>query len=251
MTAPIEQPHVGLVIDTSGSMSAYEYALGPICWILTDALRQVDGRLATALFGNSASLLSDGTQRMRLVPGDPDGRRDRVRRRRDRARLRAAGDDQPAPPPLRLRAVRRRLVSDTQAGVQRIRWLADHDVPTIHLSIGIEPLGGGVRPHPRHHRPRPGARPDRRRHRRRADGRDPPAAHPDHHLTKETRMPHPDPATRNAALAPVAGAVRRHPGRAAHRRRRARARRARGPRARPQPAPPALAGEHPRRSPAC
>ena len=31
--------------------------------------------------------------------------------------------------------------SDTQAGVQRIRWLADHDVPTIHLSIGIEPLG--------------------------------------------------------------------------------------------------------------
>ena len=45
-------------------MSAYEYALGPICWILTDALRQVDGRLATALFGNGASLLSDGTQRM-------------------------------------------------------------------------------------------------------------------------------------------------------------------------------------------
>ena len=25
--------------------------------------------------------------------------------------------------------------------MQRIRWLADHDVPTIHLSIGIEPLG--------------------------------------------------------------------------------------------------------------
>jgi hypothetical protein len=31
--------------------------------------------------------------------------------------------------------------SDTQAGVARIRWLADHDVPTIHLALGIAPLG--------------------------------------------------------------------------------------------------------------
>jgi hypothetical protein len=30
--------------------------------------------------------------------------------------------------------------ADTQAGVQRIRWLAEHAVPTIHLSIGIAPL---------------------------------------------------------------------------------------------------------------
>ena len=30
--------------------------------------------------------------------------------------------------------------ADTQAGVQRIRWLAEHGVPTIHLSIGIAPL---------------------------------------------------------------------------------------------------------------
>ena len=30
--------------------------------------------------------------------------------------------------------------ADTQAGVERIRWLADHDVPTIHLAIGIAPL---------------------------------------------------------------------------------------------------------------
>ena len=30
--------------------------------------------------------------------------------------------------------------ADTQAGVARVRWLAEHDVPTIHLSIGIAPL---------------------------------------------------------------------------------------------------------------
>jgi hypothetical protein len=30
--------------------------------------------------------------------------------------------------------------ADTQAGVQKIRWLAAHAVPTIHLSIGIAPL---------------------------------------------------------------------------------------------------------------
>jgi hypothetical protein len=30
--------------------------------------------------------------------------------------------------------------ADTRAGVQTIRWLAEQGVPTIHLSIGIEPL---------------------------------------------------------------------------------------------------------------
>ena len=67
--APIEEPHVGLIIDTSGSMAGYEYALGPIAWILTDGLRQIGGRCATALFGNSAELLSDGARPLPLVPG--------------------------------------------------------------------------------------------------------------------------------------------------------------------------------------
>jgi hypothetical protein len=39
-------------------MAAYEYALGPIAWIITDGLRQIGGRCATALFGNSAELRS-------------------------------------------------------------------------------------------------------------------------------------------------------------------------------------------------
>ena len=69
ITAPIQEPHVGLVIDTSGSMGAYEYALGPICWILTDGLRQIGGRCATALFGNSVALLADGSRPLPLVPG--------------------------------------------------------------------------------------------------------------------------------------------------------------------------------------
>ena len=29
---------------------------------------------------------------------------------------------------------------DTPAGVERIRWLAGHGVPTIHLAIGCAPL---------------------------------------------------------------------------------------------------------------
>ena len=139
VTAPIQEPHVGLVIDTSGSMGAYEYALGPICWILTDGLRQIGGRCATALFGNSAALLADGTRPLPLVPGIKTG-----------GGTAFAGDAiELICEHLEMTNPRRpRFVyvlsdggwADTQAGVARIRWLAEHDVPTIHLSIGIAPL---------------------------------------------------------------------------------------------------------------
>ena len=139
VTAPIQEPHVGLIIDTSGSMAAYEYALGPIAWIITDGLRQVGGRCATALFGNSAELLADGNRPLALVPGIRTG-----------GGTAFAGDaielvsDQ-----LEMTNPRRpRFVyvlsdggwSDTRAGVERIRWLAELAVRTIHLSIGIAPL---------------------------------------------------------------------------------------------------------------
>ena len=139
VAAPIQEPHVGLIIDTSGSMAGYEYALGPIAWILTDGLRQIGGRCATALFGNSAALLADGTQPLPLVPGIRTG-----------GGTAFAGDaielvsDQ-----LEMTNPRRpRFVyvlsdggwSDTRAGVERIRELAELGVPTIHLSIGIAPL---------------------------------------------------------------------------------------------------------------
>ena len=137
--APIEAPHVGLVIDTSGSMGAYEYALGPIAWILTDALRQIGGRCASALFGNGAELLADGAAPLPLVPGIATG-----------GGTAFAGDAvELVCEPLQMTNPRRpRFLyvlsdggwADTQAGVQRIRWLAEHAVPTIHLSIGIAPL---------------------------------------------------------------------------------------------------------------
>src|SRR5207248_4485465 len=75
ISAPIQEPHVVLVIDTSGSMGAYEYALGPIAWILADGLRQIGGRCAIALFGNSAALLADGTRPLPLLPGIKTGGR--------------------------------------------------------------------------------------------------------------------------------------------------------------------------------
>jgi hypothetical protein len=139
VTAPIQEPHVGLVIDTSGSMGAYEYALGPICWILTDGLRQIGGRCATALFGNSVALLADGRQPLPLIPGIKTG-----------GGTAFAGDAiELLCEHLEMTNPRRpRFVyvlsdggwADTQAGVERIRWLAEHDVPTIHLAIGIAPL---------------------------------------------------------------------------------------------------------------
>ncbi|WP_028064665.1 vWA domain-containing protein [Solirubrobacter soli] len=139
ISAPIQEPHVALVIDTSGSMGAYEYALGPIAWILSDGLRQIGGRCAIALFGSGAGLLTDGGERLRLVPGIQTG-----------GGTVFAGDaivlacDQ-----LEMTNPRRPRFSyvlsdggwyDTPAGVERIRWLADHGVPTIHIAIGAAPL---------------------------------------------------------------------------------------------------------------
>ena len=139
VAAPIQEPHVGLIIDTSGSMAGYEYALGPIAWILTDGLRQIGGRCATALFGNSASLLADGIRPLVHVP-----------------RIRTGGGTAFAGDAIELvsgqlemtNPRRPRFVyvlsdggwADTRAGVERIRWLAELGVPTIHLSIGIAPL---------------------------------------------------------------------------------------------------------------
>jgi Mg-chelatase subunit ChlD len=138
--APIQEPHVGLVIDTSGSMGAYEYALGPICWILTDGLRQIGGRCATALFGNSAALLSDGSGPLALVPAIRTGggtafAGDAIELVSDQLEI-----TNPRRPRF-LYVLSDGGWADTRAGVERIRWLAEHDVPTIHLSIAIEPLG--------------------------------------------------------------------------------------------------------------
>ena len=139
VAAPIQEPHVGLIIDTSDSMGGYEYALGPIAWILTDGLRQIGGRCATALFGNGAALLADGTAPLALVPGIRTG-----------GGTAFAGDAiELVSDHLEMSNPRRpRFVyvlsdggwSDTRAGVERIWRLAELGVQTIHLSIGIAPL---------------------------------------------------------------------------------------------------------------
>ncbi|MDO8208969.1 vWA domain-containing protein [Conexibacter sp. CPCC 206217] len=137
--APIEEPHVALVVDTSGSMGIHEYALGPIAWILAEGLGKVGGRLAIGLFGNGSELLTNGAAPLAQVPGIRTGggtahggdavvmtadQLDMENRRRPRAVY---------------------VLSDggwwdTEEGVAKIRRLADLGVPTIHISIGIEPL---------------------------------------------------------------------------------------------------------------
>ena len=139
VTAPIQEPHVGLVIDTSGSMGAYEYALGPICWILTDGLRQIGGRCATALFGNGVTLLADGTQPLRLVPGIKTGGGTAFAGNAIELICERLEMTNPRRPRF-LYVLSDGAWCDTQAGAARIRWLAEHDVPTIHLAIAIAPL---------------------------------------------------------------------------------------------------------------
>ena len=139
VTAPLEEPHALLVVDTSGSMHAHEYALGPIVWIVTTAFRAIGGKAAAVLFGNAAELLTDGTWPLPMVPA-----------------IRVGGGTAFAGDAIAIGAEhldmdnRRRpravyVISDggwfdTEAGVQKIRWLAELGVATIHLSIGAEPL---------------------------------------------------------------------------------------------------------------
>jgi Mg-chelatase subunit ChlD len=137
--APIEAPHVALIIDTSGSMRAFESALGPIAWILHEGLRAVNGRLAIALFGDGAELLSDGATRLREVPGLSTGGGTAFAG--DALELACGRLDMTNPRRPRFAYV----LSDggwydTAAGVERIRELASHGVPMIHLAIGCAPL---------------------------------------------------------------------------------------------------------------
>jgi hypothetical protein len=91
-------------------------------------------QVATVLFGNAAALLSDGTEPMPKIPG-----------------MRVGGGTAFAGNAIAIGAAhvdienRRRpravwIVSDggwydSEAGVQKIRWLAELGAPTIHLSI--------------------------------------------------------------------------------------------------------------------
>ena len=127
------------MVDTSGSMASYEYALGPIAWVLSTGLREFGGRLAIALFGNGAELLSDGSEPLRLMPGIRTG-----------GGTAFGGDaiclcaehlefDNPRRPGS-CTCPSDGGWADTQAGVEKIHELRDLNVPVLHVSIGIEPL---------------------------------------------------------------------------------------------------------------
>lgn len=136
---PIQAPHVIFILDTSGSMAIYEYALGPVTWILDTAVRMVGGRMATGLFGNSASLLSDGSQPMGLVPAIRTG-----------GGTAFAGDAiEMCAEHLELENMNRPRLAyifsdggwfDTEAGVAKIEWLMNAGVPVIHIALLHEPL---------------------------------------------------------------------------------------------------------------
>jgi Mg-chelatase subunit ChlD len=136
---PIQAPHVIFILDTSGSMAVYEYALGPVTWILDTAVRMVGGRMATGLFGNSASLLSDGSQPMRLVPAIRTG-----------GGTAFAGDAiEMCAEHLEMENMNRPRLAyifsdggwfDTETGVAKIEWLMSVGVPVIHIALLHEPL---------------------------------------------------------------------------------------------------------------
>ena len=167
VAAPIQEPHVGLIIDTSGSMAGYEYALGPIAWILTDGLRQIGGRCATALFGNSADAARRRHPTARARPGIRTGGGTAFAG--DAIEL--VSDQLEMTNPRRPRFVY--VLSDggwsrhtrRRRADPRARRARRPDDPPQHRDRAAV---GRVRPHHRDHRPRAGARPHRRRHRRRA-----------------------------------------------------------------------------------
>lgn len=139
-TSRLLEPHFVLVVDTSGSMSGYEYALGPIAWILHEGVRAVGGRLSIALFGNGSGMLSDGRAPLKLVPGIKTG--GGTEYAGDALVLACDALDMTNP-------ARPRLVYclsdggwyDTEEGVRRIHELRAAGVPTNHIAIGpLEPL---------------------------------------------------------------------------------------------------------------
>jgi Mg-chelatase subunit ChlD len=139
IVSTLDEPHLLLVVDTSGSMAQYEYALGPIVWIVTAGVAGVGGRVASVAFGNGVELIDDGAQPMRKVPGIQTG-----------GGTAFAGDAIVEGCELLDMHNRRRpraiyIISDggwydTEAGLAQIHLMREHGVPTVHIGLGMAPL---------------------------------------------------------------------------------------------------------------
>jgi len=114
-------------------------ASGRFVWIIDSALRSMGGRIASGLFGNGASVLSDGSRRWRWSPGSATG-----------GGTAFAGDAivmccehlemENRSRPRFLYILSDGGWFDTEAGLRKIEWLGGLGVPTIHIAIGCEPL---------------------------------------------------------------------------------------------------------------
>jgi hypothetical protein len=120
-------------------MSSYEYALGPIAWVLSTGLREFGGRCAIALFGNGAELLTDGSEPLRLIPGIRTGGGTAF----GGDAITLCADHLEFHNPRRPRFTY--VISDggwfdCEAGVKKIHELRELGVPMIHIAIGVAPL---------------------------------------------------------------------------------------------------------------
>lgn len=136
----LRAPHVLLIVDTSGSMSSTRPVIGSLCWTLDNAIRQIDGTLAITAFGNGIGTIHTGQTALKKVPdivtsgGTAYGA--------EAMKLGATYIE--LENPRRPRAIY--ILSDggwcdSRSGVEAIKRYAEIGVPTVHLSIGVEPLG--------------------------------------------------------------------------------------------------------------
>jgi len=66
--AELWQPVVGIAVDVSGSMRAFEGPIASVAWVVHSAVEQVGGRAAVSLFGDEAELLCRPGHRLGEVP---------------------------------------------------------------------------------------------------------------------------------------------------------------------------------------
>lgn len=68
LKAKLWAPEVGVAIDMSGSMGAYEEALAAVLWVASEGIRAIGGRFVAVGFGEEGQLICSSAGRLRKVP---------------------------------------------------------------------------------------------------------------------------------------------------------------------------------------